>query len=64
MNEEAKILNFKKKQEKLMSKYEIFEDMQSKFPWMYRSCQREMDKLDQKADSLRRKIYELVELRK
>lgn len=47
------------KQMQLMETYKMLEDIQGEHPELYSFCQKEMDRADQNAESLRRKIDEL-----
>lgn len=49
----------KVKQMQLMETYKMLEDIQGEHPELYPLCQKEMDKADQNAERIRRKIDEL-----
>ncbi len=57
------VLFLEKKQLQLMEKYAVLEDIQGGYPVFYSLCQMEMDRLDLRAELIRRKICELEGLR-
>lgn len=50
-----------RKQQQLMDRYTLLEDIQGEHPEFYPICQSEMDKVDRRAETIRRKISELKE---
>lgn len=55
------IVFLKRKQVQLMERYTMLEDIQGEHPKLYSLCKKKMDRVDWKAELIRRKIYELEE---
>lgn len=49
----------RRKQEQLMERHAMLEDIQVEHPELYSLCQKEMDRVDRNAELIRRKICEL-----